>query len=156
MARLVRAAEGTKNQLSAARAAKAVSRLEADGKSWRVEVPALDVAASGAIYDQLRDNFRVTLGLERLETFGELAGENFERSFDNFGLSPVVYEIAPPSPVPHSNHLMFLEFKRHFYGTNGAAMGWTSGRYLLGDIEKSDGLLAKIPPPALQAGEVRP
>ena len=154
-ARLTQAAYSTKSQLEAARAATAVARQSPDGTALIVEVPALDVATSGAIYDRFRESLESTLGPDRVDILNELAGEALERSFDRFGLNAVRYEVTPPRSLDGTPS-RFVEYKRHFVDATGSSTGWTTGRVLAGEMGKTDALLAKVLPPAFTAGASRP
>ncbi len=148
--RIISAAYESKAQLDRARAASAKAHLSPDGASLLVDLPALDPGTSGAIYDQFVGTLGATLGPDRLELFNEVAGENFEQSFDRFGLNPIRYELTLQPIYPEGSQQPIVEFKRHYVDATGNSTGWTTSQLSLADLDRSDPILAQHLPAQLK------
>jgi hypothetical protein len=142
-ARIVEAAADAEAAITAARGARATSRLSEDGKLLIVEVPGLDAAASGAVYDRFSAALRATLDDDRFVLLNELAGESLERSFDRFGLNNIRYELTL-QPKTVAAGVAFFDYKRHFVDAGGASNGWSGGTLTLENMQKNEPLLARF------------
>jgi hypothetical protein len=111
------------------------------------------VATSRATYDRLLGTLKSTLGPERYEVFNELSGEGFERSFDQFGLNNLRYELVLEPKLPFPGAPAHFEYKRHYLDAAGVGKGWTGSIVSLDQIEKSDPILARFIHVQLRAAE---
>lgn len=144
-ARLTNAYAAARREIDNARAAGGRSYRTEDGTKLLVDVPILDPALSGRIYDRFIDELDATIGSERLAILRQLSGENVERSLDRFGLNPVRYELNLKPVAQHQNE-GFYNYTRHHIDATGMSTGSTEGRLTLAQIQQEEPVLAKFLP----------
>lgn len=141
----------TGKELDSLRAQKTTSRLNEDGTQWVVEIPAIDAATSGTLYDTFHGTLRATLGEERYALLNMVAGESLERGYDRYGLNEVRYEInLQPKGDPAKGDPVY-EYRRHTKEATGLATGMTGGATPMAMLTKQDPLLERFPPPTPEA-----
>ena len=120
------ATKNTKKSLDDLAIHAASRRVSDDGKTLIVTVPSLS-AESGALYTNLISTVKQVLGPERYQLFDDLSGEIFDRSFDQFGLNPLTYELTL-KPVSTAGGVATYSFKRSYVdAANSGNFGWSSG-----------------------------
>lgn len=102
-----------------------------DGTQLTVHVPPMPVEG-GAIHDALFATFQQVLGPERFQLFNIVAADNFERSFDGFGLGEVHY-IMDLNPSVAANGFKTYKIVRTSSNPDGSRM--TSNNQL--DVENA-------------------
>jgi hypothetical protein len=158
-ARLENAAFAAKRKIIEARMSRAKPSMSDDGKTLIVEVPPIDATTSRAIYENLLDTVKSTLGAERYSVFTELTGESFELGFDQFGLNSLRYELALEARSVSAEGTAYYEYKRHFLDPSGASKGWGGSILSVAQLEKEDPILGHFIPERMKsrpANEAKP
>lgn len=109
----------------------ATGGINPDGAQLTVQVPPMP-AEGGAIHDALFAAFQQVLGPERFQLFDIVAADNFERSFDGFGLGEVRYTMEL-NPIVAANGFRTYRITRHSSNPDGSRM--TSNNQL--DVESA-------------------
>jgi len=130
-----------------------LSHLHASGKVDETTGKLIvDVAAfpeeGGRVYDELLGQFRSVLGPERFAYFGTFFGDNFDRSYDSFGLHRVRYEVEL-TPVTTLNGQPVHRIERSFVAGDGTGSGRGGGQLPLDRLVEYNPILKRFLPPAL-------
>lgn len=146
-ARLTAARARAKQEIAATRATGAKSSLSPDGSHLIVEMPALDPALSGPVYDRFVAELEATIGPDRLGLFRQLAGESVERDLDRFGLNGVRYEVDLRT-TPQQQNEGFFDFKKSYRDATGTESGSSTGQYSLAKLREEYPDVARFLPPS--------
>ena len=123
----------------------ATAQTSADGKKLTVMVPS-SPAESSRIYDELLAAVTNVLGPERLKLFREISGDGFDRSFDQFGLNPVQYELTLQPTVLRDGTQAYPFIRSYLVAGETGSSGNDSGNVSVESIRKDYPILARFLP----------
>ena len=134
----------TKQRLSDQAIGAATSALSPDGTTLTVTVPPLPTNTDSS-YSDLLNQVRQVRGPERFELFNELAGEQFDKEFDRFGLNAVTYQLSL-QPTSNATGTAAYSYRYTSAAADAKETNWNSGTITRADIEENNPVLAHFLP----------
>ena len=138
----------TRQAIARERMAAATSRVGDDGKII-VDAPGLAAAASAEYFDRCTRRYRELLGADRFALFNEVAGEQFERSFERFGLDALSFHFSPRLRQVTEGAPAVVEFTRYWFDASGNGTGTSSNMLPPAALLRQHPELERMLPPEL-------